>query len=49
MQVLSGELAEVDAQLDDRRFFGPIRPCFSPVCGRPSILVETDLRLRGGC
>jgi IS5 family transposase len=45
MRVLSGELAEVDALLDDPRFFGPFRPFFSPVWGRPSIPMETYLRL----
>jgi transposase, IS5 family len=45
MRVLSGELAEVDALLDDERFFGPFRPFFDPVGGRPSIPIETYLRL----
>ena len=41
MRVLSGELAEVDALLDDERFFGPFRPFFSSTEGRPSVPVET--------
>jgi IS5 family transposase len=45
MRVLSGELAAVDALLDDERFFGPFRPFFDPTEGRPSIPIETYLRL----
>ncbi|MFN0090011.1 MAG: ISNCY family transposase [Acidimicrobiales bacterium] len=45
MRVLSGELAEIDAVLDDPRFFGPFRPFFSPLAGRPSIPMETYLRM----
>ena len=45
MRVLSGELAEVDRLLDDKRFFGPFRPFFDPTEGRPSIPIETYLRL----
>lgn len=45
MRVLSGELAEIDALLDDSRFFGPFRPFFSPLFGRPSIPMETYLRM----
>jgi IS5 family transposase len=45
MRVLSGELADVDRLLDDRRFFGPFRPFFDPSEGRPSIPIETYLRL----
>jgi IS5 family transposase len=45
MRVLSGELAEVDRLLDDERFFGPFRPFFDPTEGRPSIPIETYLRL----
>jgi transposase, IS5 family len=45
MRVLSGELAEIDALLDDPRFFGPFRPFFSPIVGRPSIPMETYLRM----
>jgi IS5 family transposase len=45
MRVLSGELAEVDRLLDDRRRFGPFRPFFDPTEGRPSIPIETYLRL----
>ena len=45
MRVLSGELADVDALLDDERFFGPFRPFFDRCEGRPSIPIETYLRL----
>ena len=45
MRVLSGELADVDALLDDERFFGPFRAFFDPTEGRPSIPIETYLRL----
>jgi hypothetical protein len=45
MRVLSGELAEIDQLLDDRRFFGPFREFFDPSEGRPSIPIETYLRL----
>ena len=45
MRVLSGELAQIDVLLDDERFFGPFRPFFSVCEGRPSIPIETYLRL----
>ena len=45
MRVLSGELAEIDAMLDDPRFFAPFIPFFSRTDGRPSIPIETYLRL----
>jgi IS5 family transposase len=45
MRVLSGELAAVDRLLDDRRFFKPFRAFFDPSEGRPSIPIETYLRL----
>ena len=45
MRVLSGELAEIDAVLDDPRFFAPFIPFFSRTDGRPSIPIETYLRL----
>ena len=45
MRVLSGELAVVDRLLDDERFFGPFRSFFDPTEGRPSIPIETYLRL----
>jgi len=45
MRVLSGELAEIDRLLDDERYFRPFRPFFNPVEGRPSIPIETYLRL----
>lgn len=42
---LPAGLAEVDALLDDPRFFEPFRPHFSAGTGRPSIPLETYLRL----
>jgi IS5 family transposase len=45
MRTLSGELAEIDAMLDDRRFFVPFGPFFDPHEGRPSVPIETYLRL----
>ena len=39
------ELARVDALLDDPAFFAPFAPFFDPVLGRPSIPMETYLRL----
>jgi IS5 family transposase len=42
---LPGDLAEIDALLDDERFFEPFRPFFDPVIGRPSIPMETYLRM----
>jgi transposase, IS5 family len=39
------ELERVDAWLDDERFFAPFVPHFSPTMGRPSIPMETYLRL----
>ena len=45
MRVLSGDLAEIDAALDDARFFGPFRKFFDPTEGRPSIPIETYLRM----
>ncbi len=45
MRVLSGELAEIDTLLDDRRLFVPFRSFFDPTEGRPSIPIETYLRL----
>ena len=45
MRVLSGELAGIDLVLDDERFFGPFRGFFNPTEGRPSVPMETYLRL----
>jgi hypothetical protein len=45
MRVLSGGLAAVDRPLDDRRLFVPFRAFFDPTEGRPSIPIETYLRL----
>jgi IS5 family transposase len=42
---LPGELARVDALLDDPAFFAPFAPCFHPVLGWPSTPVEFYLRL----
>ena len=42
---LPGDLAEIDALLDDPRFFEPFRAFFDPVIGRPSIPMETYLRM----
>jgi transposase, IS5 family len=42
---LPGELAAVDALLDDPVFFQPYRPHFSALAGRPSIPIETYLRM----
>ena len=42
---LPGELARVDALLDDPVFFAPFAPYFDPLIGRPSTPVECYLRL----
>lgn len=42
---LPAELQRVDAWLDDERFFAAFLPYFSPRMGRPSIPLETYLRL----
>lgn len=42
---LPGDPAEIDALLDDSRFFEPFRPFFSTRFGRPSIPMETYLRM----
>jgi transposase, IS5 family len=42
---LPADLQRVDAWLDDERFFAPFAPHFDPVLGRPSIPMETYLRL----
>lgn len=39
------ELARVDGWLDDERFFGPFRAHFDARIGRPSVPLETYLRL----
>jgi transposase, IS5 family len=44
-QGLPAELARVDALLDDPRFWEPFRAHFDPIIGRPSIPIETYLRL----
>jgi hypothetical protein len=41
----AGELARVDALLDDERFFGPFRAYFDVTFGQPSIPMEMYLRL----
>ena len=43
--VMPAELVAVDALLDDERFFEPFRRHFDPRWGRPSIPIETYLRL----
>ncbi len=43
--VMPAELVAVDELLDDWRFFEPFRKHFDPVWGRPSIPIETYLRL----
>jgi transposase, IS5 family len=42
---LPGDLARVDALLDDPAFFAPFAPRFHPVLGRPSTPAECYLRL----
>jgi len=42
---LPGDLAEIDELLDDERFFDPFRPFFDPVIGRPSVPLETYIRM----
>jgi IS5 family transposase len=42
---LPGDLAEIDRLLDDGRFFEPFRPFFDRSMGRPSVPIETYLRL----
>src|SRR5215204_6181760 len=43
--VLPCELARVDALLDDPVFFAPFVPFFDPRIGRPSVPMETYLRM----
>src|SRR5262249_54732713 len=42
---LPAQMERVDALLDDERFFAPFTAVFSPDQGRPSVAVETYLRL----
>ncbi|MGH9190874.1 MAG: transposase, partial [Acidimicrobiales bacterium] len=42
---LPGDLADIDALVDDARFFEPFRAFFDPTHGRPSIPMETYLRM----
>jgi hypothetical protein len=42
---LPAELAQVDAYLDDERFIAPWRALFSARLGRPSVPIDTLLRL----
>ena len=42
---MPAELVRVDALLDDERFFAPYREFFHATLGRPSIPIETYLRL----
>jgi IS5 family transposase len=39
------ELERVDAWLDDEAFFAPFRAHFDPLIGRPSVPMETYLRM----
>lgn len=43
--MLPAELARVDALLDDPVFFAPFTPRFDPRIGRPSVPMETYLRM----
>ena len=43
--VMPAELVAVDRLLDDPRFFEPFRAWFDPTFGRPSIPIETYLRM----
>ena len=43
--LMPAELERVDRLLDDDRFFAPFRPFFHATFGRPSIPIETYLRL----
>jgi IS5 family transposase len=43
--IMSPELVAVDRLLGDARFFEPLRRWFDPCHGRPSIPMETYLRL----
>jgi IS5 family transposase len=45
VRILSEELATVDAWLSDERFFEPYRQRFNQHVGRPTVPVETYLRL----
>lgn len=45
MTVLRPELAAIDQLLDDERFFKPFEKIFSKHMGRPSIPIETYLRM----
>jgi len=42
---MPAELAAVDRLLDDERFFEPYRQFFHATIGRPSVPIETYLRL----
>ncbi len=42
---LPPRLAELDAYLDDPRFYEPFRPYFHPEDGRPSVPMETYVRM----
>jgi IS5 family transposase len=43
---LPAELARVDHLLDDPAFWEPFQAHFDPIIGRPSIPIETYLRMR---
>lgn len=42
---LPEQLCAIDCFLDDERFLSPYRPHFNPIMGRPSIPIETYLRM----
>jgi IS5 family transposase len=42
---LPAELVRVDAYLDDERYFAPWRALFATRLGRPSVPIDTLLRL----
>jgi IS5 family transposase len=42
---LPADLAAIDSFLDDERFFAPYRKYFDPTLGRPSVPLETYLRM----
>jgi hypothetical protein len=45
MAALPEELARVDALLDDPGFLAPLATHYDPVAGRPSIPIDTYLRM----
>lgn len=45
LKVLPPDLSAISCFLDDERFFAPYRAHFNPIMGRPSIPIETYLRM----